>query len=400
MQHDLQKADDQKIRNDLFSTSSQLIKKIRKLEKDHADFLLCDQTMYHDWRKLTFREELQEIEALEKRQKVLSTFQVHLGYIASTSQVSPAQAYAILKEEETQYQAGDDVWKYVIDNLRKTRYETATQTPPGNPKISVESVEKVDFAEIFFKDDSALSGLKRTARSVYHYLNDIDNQKMEQHLADPAAGYRLFKESLQITIKCGDWHLLGRLWKNADPTYRQRYLHNMPLHLKKFWQKVISENDRDESLRDAGADVDSVLRSTYHKLVRLVHPDKLTSAAVEYQQWASVKWQRTQVAYQQGDLAALKRLELLCLAELGQLNDLTIEEISQCSDLFKTELESLKKSLAQCSKNPAWKFSSRRSYESLKESEHAELRKRLIPLRADVSAMEVLLEGYASQCEP
>ncbi len=397
MQHDLQKVDDQKIRTDLFSTSSQLIKKIRKLEKDHSDFLLCDQTMYHDWRKLTFREELQEIEALEKRQKILNTFQIHLNYIATTSNVSSAQAYVILKEEETQYQAGDDVWKYVIDNLRKSRYESATQAQSKDQKIPVDSVERVDFAEIFFRDDSALSGLKRAARAVYHYLTDIDNQKMEQHLADPNAGYRLFKESLQITIKCGDWHLLGRLWKNADPSYRQRYLHNMPLHLKKFWQKVISENDREEALEGAAADGDTVLRSTYHKLVRLLHPDKLGAATLEYQQWASVKWQRTQTAYQQCDSAALKRLELLCLAELGQLNDLTVEEISQCSEIFKAELESLKKNLAQCSKNPAWKFSSRRSYESLKQSEYEALRKRLIPLRADVSAMEVLLEGYASR---
>ncbi|QLY24107.1 DnaJ family molecular chaperone [Bdellovibrio sp. KM01] len=398
MQHDLQKADDQKIRTELFSTSSQLIKKIRKLEKDHADFLLCDQMMYHDWRKLTFREELQEIEALERRQKILNTFQVHLNYVATTSNVSPAQAYAMLKEEEGQYQCGDDMWKYVIDNLRKTRYESATQSLPRAQNPAVESAERVDFAEIFFRDDSALSGLKRTARSVYHYLSDIDNQKIEQHLADPTAGYRLFKESLQITIKCGDWHLLGRVWKSADPSYRQRYLHNMPMHLKKFWQKVISDNERDEALEESRTDADTVLRTTYHKLVRLLHPDKLVGQSLEYQQWASVKWQRTQAAYQDGDVAALKRLELLCLAELGQLNDLTTEEISQCSDLFETELESLKKSIAQCTQHPAWKFSSRRSYDSLKQSEYDELRKHLIPLRADVSAMEVLLEGYASKC--
>ncbi|UYL07724.1 hypothetical protein B9G69_011770 [Bdellovibrio sp. SKB1291214] len=392
MQHEIQKADDQKIRTNLFSTSNLIIKKIRKLEKDHSDFILCDQMMYHDWRKLTFREELQEIEALEKRQKILHTFQIHLNYVAATSSVSPKEAYAMLKEEEGQYQCGDDTWKYVIDNLRKTRYESATQAYaqalPGVSKKHDEPAERVDFSEIFFKDNSALSGLKRTARSVYHYLSGIDNQKIEQHLAVPNAGYRLFKESLQITIKCGDWDLLGRLWKSADASYQQRYLHNMPLHLKKFWQKVISENDRD--------DADSELRMVYSKLARLLHPDRLVDETVEYQQWASVKWQRAQIAYQEGDAAALKRLELLCLAELGQLNDLTLAEISQCSELFQTELESLKKKLALCTQHPAWKFSSRRSYDSLKQSEQAEIKKRLIPLRADVSAIEVLLEGYSS----
>lgn len=84
--------DDHKIRKDLFSASSNLLKKIRKLEKDHADFLRFDQILYQEWYNVTFRKELQAGEQLERRHRVLSTFKVHLEHVAKTSQISPFRA--------------------------------------------------------------------------------------------------------------------------------------------------------------------------------------------------------------------------------------------------------------------------------------------------------------------
>ncbi|MEK2688360.1 hypothetical protein [Bdellovibrio sp. GT3] len=390
-------ADDQKIRKDLFSASSELIRKIRRLEKDHADFLLCDQTMYQDWHALTFREELQELEMLEKRHRILTTFEVHLNHVAATSKVSRHQAYNMLKEEEGQYQAGDDVWKFVIDNLRKSRFHAAT-LDSGLSSESRKPLESaaVDFAEVFFKDDSLLSGLKRRARSVYHYLNDIDDGKMVQHMEVPLAGYRLFRESLQIAMKCGDWRLLGRVWKTANPAYQQRYLRNMPLHLKKFMQRIIAENEREEALEDQQTQGSGELRDTYQKLMRILHPDKQTGETFERQQWASVKWQRVQDVFAEQNLESLKRIELVCRAELGQLNDLTVDEIHQSTALLEEEFEDLKKSFSACRQHPAWKFSSRRGYENLKEQALADLEKRLEPLREEVLKLEEALQSFAA----
>ncbi|WP_413584520.1 hypothetical protein [Bdellovibrio sp. HCB274] len=386
------RVDDEKIRKELFSDSAQLLAKIRKLEKDHSDFQLWDQTLFQDWRNLNFRDEIHELELLQKRHRILTTFEVHLNYVATTSSVTLQQAYNMLKEEESQYQSGDDIWRFVIDNLRKGRFQTAVQSPSQNPAED----EPVDFAEIFFKDDSVLSGLKRRARSVYHYLNDIDDGKMVQHLEVPMAGYRLFKESLQIAMKCGDWRLLGRVWKTASPAYQQRYLRNLPLHLKKFLKKIIDENEHEEALQQEQSRQKDVLLQTYNKLSRWLHPDRQRDQSIEQQQWASIKWQRVQAAYDRRDEAALRRIDLLCRAETGQLNDLTVDEIQQSSLILKEEFEALQESLVTCRKHPAWRFSSRRSYTALKNQVHQDLQKQLKPLRAQVLVFEETLKGFAS----
>lgn len=398
--------DDHKIRKDLFSASANLLGKIRKLEKDHADFLRWDQILYQDWYNLTFRNELQAGEALEKRHKVLTTFQVHLKHVATTSNVPLERAYYMLKEEEIQYQAGDDVWRFVIDKLRKNRFDTATHTKPlatassgSSSSSSAEEMfeEPTNFAEIFFKDDSALSGLRRRARSVYHYLNDIDDGMMARHMSVPMAGYQLFKETFQIAMKCGDWKLLGRIWKTADPAYQQRFLRNMPLHLKEFLQQIISENATEEALEKEQIEAEHLLRSTYRKLARLLHPDKqVGEVSLEHQEWASIKWQRVQDAYKAQDHDALKRIELLCMAELGQLNDLTTDEIYQSSLVLNEELEVLKRSLKVYRKHPAWKFSTRRSYETLKNQARLEIEKRFGPLEAEVQLLESLLKTLSA----
>lgn len=390
--------DDFEIRKDLFFASSNLLKKIRKLEKDHANLLLCDQILYHDWYNLTFRDELQAGELLEKRHKVLTTFHVHLKHVAETSKVSLQRAYFMLKEEESQYQAGDDVWRFVIDKLRKNRFDAATRSLPEGTSISkrVMNEPAVNFAEIFAQDDSALSGLRRRARSVYHYLNEVDDDMMVRHLSVPMAGYQLFKETFHIAMKCGDWKLLSRIWKAANPAYQQRFLRNMPLHLKEFLQQIISDNADEVALEKEKSEAENQARTIYKKLVRLLHPDKQAGMSQEHQEWASIKWQRVQDAYRNLDHEALKRIDLLCMAELGQLNDLTTDEIYQSSLVLNEEYELLKKALKACRKNPAWKFSSRRNFETLKKRAHSELRKKFAPLEAEVAALEKLLRTFAS----
>lgn len=396
--------DDYNIRKEMFTASSNLLKKIRKLENDHADFLRWDQILYQDWYNLTFRDELQAGELLEKRHKVLTTFQVHLKHVATTSKVPLERAYTMLKEEEIQYQAGDEVWKFVIDKLRKNRFDTATHAKPTSSGYStaeqIVDEPAVNFADIFFSDDSALSGLRRRARSVYHYLNDIDDGMMARHLSVPMAGYQLFKETFQIAMKCGDWKLLGRIWKTADPAVQQRFLKNMPLHLKDFLQQIISENAMEETLEQEQVEAEHLLRSTYRKLARMLHPDKqIGEASLEHQEWASIKWQRVQDAYKAQDHDALKRIELLCMAELGQLNDLTIDEIYQSSLVLNEELEVLKKNLKVYSKHPAWKFSTRRSYETLKKLARIEIEKRFGPLEEEVKILEGFLKTLSAAAQ-
>jgi hypothetical protein len=323
---------------------------------------------------------------------------VHLNHVATTSKVSLSRAYHLLKDEEIQYQSGDEAWKFVIEKLRQNRFENATKSEGTSGKITnkppVEPL--VNFEDIFFDDDSALSGLKRKARSVYHYLNDVDDSTMARHMSVPLAGYQLFKETFQIAMKCGDWKLLGRIWKTASPGYQEKFLRNMPLHLKDFLHQIISENAKEEAIENEQYEAEHLLRSTYRRLARLLHPDMQTGEiSMEQQDWASIKWQRVQEAYKSRDHEALKRIELLCMAELGQLNNLTTDEIYQSSLVLAQELDHLKASLRSSRKHPAWKFATRRSYDALTKKIRQDLEDRFSPLEAEVKIMESVLKQFS-----
>ncbi|MNK99947.1 hypothetical protein D3C87_1203640 [compost metagenome] len=167
----------------------------------------------------------------------------------------------------------------------------------------------------------------------------------------------------------------------------------MPLHLKDFLQQIISENADEEALESEQFEAEHLLRSTYRRLARLLHPDKQTGeVSMEQQEWSSIKWQRVQEAHKSRDHAALKRIELLCMAELGQLNNLTTDEIYQSSLVLAQELDHLKISLRSSRKHPAWKFAARRSYDALTKKIRKELAARFSPIEAEVKAMENLLK--------
>src|SRR5690606_3804925 len=88
-------------------------------------FMKWDQRLYEDWYNLIFRKEREETEALKKRYQILCTFQLHLLYLAEKSNLSLEKAYALLQEEERQYQNGDEEWRFVIDRLRQHRLQFA-----------------------------------------------------------------------------------------------------------------------------------------------------------------------------------------------------------------------------------------------------------------------------------
>lgn len=385
--------DDRKIRRDLFLATHNLLKKIRNLEKDHADFLRWDQILYEDWYNLTFRKERLVIEQLEKRYRTLTTFHMHLKHVAETSNVSFSRAYILLKEEEHQYQYGDQEWKFVIDRLRQQRLAWAS-------KRDTEHNSKVNHAESLYLNedlkgakDTGLHALNRKARSVYHYLHDVSDEMMVRHFTDPMAGYDLFKESFQIAMKCTDWKLLYRIWKNSSPAYQQKLLKPMPSHLRDFLQQMINEMEHQNVDYSEIEKIDLLIRSTYRKLARRLHPD--IPMATHLQEWASKMWQKVQGAYQARDLQALRKLELMCLAELEELNSMTLDEIYESSLVFADELETLKKNLKSYRKHPAWRFSSRRDYDSLTARIRRDLKKRYAPIEAEVQEMEKILKEAA-----
>nr|BFD59226.1 hypothetical protein CKG001_13330 [Bdellovibrio sp. CKG001]BFD62603.1 hypothetical protein BdHM001_12840 [Bdellovibrio sp. HM001] len=392
--------DDYKIRTEMFSATASLLKKIRKLEKDHADFLRWDQLLYEDWYNLTFRKERLAGEQLERRYRTLTTFHLHLKHVAETANVSLAQAYALLKEEEHQYQAGDEDWKFVIENLRQQRLKWASKEPAPEGENRLEHFVTGSLfpaAELAGSSEGGLGSLNRHSRSLYYYFSEAGDDVMSRHFADPAVGYDLFKEVFQIAMKCGDWKLLARLWQNSSQSYQQKLLKPMPSHLKDFLHQMIGQVSQEEAPSSEIAEQDLILRSTYRKLARLLHPDMQSESSETFQQWSLKMWQKVQTCYKARDHQGIRRLELICMAELGNLSNLTLDEIYESSLVFAEELETLKKNLRSYRKHPAWRFSSRRGYAALTMRISRELKKRFGPLEAEVKAMEDLLKEVSAE---
>lgn len=395
--------DDQKLRKEMFSATATILKKIKQLEKDHEAFVKWDQRLYEDWYNLTFRHEQEETECLQRRYQALCTFQLHLLYLAEKSSLSLEKAYLLLKEEERQYQNGDEEWRFVIDRLRQHRLEFAQnakdslkkkyQAPRADPILGTLFEEAA--ADHNPQDNQSkvdLTQLNRKSRAIYYYLKEITDESLRKHLASPKEGYELFRKAFHIAMQCGDWPLLARLWLTSGPAFQQKLLKMMPSHLTDFLNQMIAEvqtASRDES---KALENEISLKALYRRLARLLHPDTRSGEPPQELHVESQKiWQEVQEAYKIKDLKQLRRLELISLVQLGYLNSLTMDEIYETSLIFAEELEKLKSKLKACRKHPAWKFTSRRTYKSLVEKTREDIRRRQAPLIAEVEHLEKLL---------
>lgn len=399
--HSLLVIDDHKLRREKFSNTADILKKIRKLEKDHEAFISKDQRLYEDWFNLMFRQEQQEIESLERRYHSLSTFLIHLEYLSFTSQVSMEQAYLLLKDEERQYREGDEDWKFVIESLRQQRLEHAQKARASTSRTlfdvsegsSVESPtggpSKVD-----------LSRLNRKDRTIYYYLKEISDVSLRRHLGDSNTGYELFREAFHVVMKCEDWQLLTRIWQAVPATFQRRLLKTMPLHLADFLNQLIAESQGTEQDTQKSEENELQVKSVYRKLARMLHPDSILHFSEDFKKWAQKSWQDVQRAYQKKDLARLKRLEFFTVVQLDQLNSLTMDEIQESSQIFAEELEYLQKSLKAYRKHPAWRFSSRKGYESLALKVRRDFKARMSPLQAEVVNLQAMLRGLETAGSP
>lgn len=381
--------DDHRVRMELFSATSSILKKIRKLETDHEAFHSVDLHLYESWHSLTFRQELQETERIERRYRTLTTFRTHLVYLAETSKISFAEAYRLLKEEELQYQNGDEDWKFIIEKLRQHRLEYAKKVREKQNAPLFESVAAPLSEDPPSSAQPDLSRLRRKSRSLYYYCKEVNDETFKKILSEKKTGYVLFKEVFQIIMDCGDWNLLARLWKNGLDAHKNRMLRSMPSHLVDFINQMVTEAGSDGSWNRKAEAVEVELKSVFRRLVRVLHPDMCKNNEIEdFRNWSAKVFQQAQKAAAARDLQGLKRLEFMTVVQLGDLNKLTLDEIYESSLIFAEELEKLKVSLKTYEKHPAWRFSSRRSYQKLASKIRSEMKKDIAPRSFELELLE------------
>lgn len=381
--------DDRKIRTEMFSATAHIIKKMRRIELAHKEFLILDQRLYNDWYNLTFRQENQEKEYLEHRLKALSAFKLHLWYVSETSNLTIQEAFRILKEEERQYQNGDSDWKFIIDKLRQHRTEYAKKKKQQKRASLFDSNAS--------EDTSNISGLNRKNRTLYYFLKEATDESVEKILNHPSSGIKFFKEIFKAVVTCGDWELLNRLWRLGNIDHKTKILKTLTPQLRNFLTQILNQKSETQIQPQKSSKIegDMELKSLFRKLARTLHPDsQKIHPSTEQSEWSQNILQQVQAAYEAKDLHQLKRLEIITLVQLGDLSSLTLDEIYQSSLVFAEELESLKMHIKNDEKHPAWRFSSRRSYKGLSEKIRQDLKKQLAPAKAEVENLESWLSQF------
>ncbi|HEY8272547.1 MAG TPA: hypothetical protein VIG33_16760 [Pseudobdellovibrionaceae bacterium] len=417
--------DDWGLRLKLFSEAESIIKKIDKVERDRDNFSNIDQRLFNDWHDLTFRQEKKEME--DRRQEYISLAKFHNDIIAvaEMQNIPPHRAYHFLKEEEQRYQAGTETQRAKIDSLRQERSEFAQKAMDeefGSPfdfEDDDEGESQDDF-EALNKD-----ALNKIDTKLYHHLKSTDPDHLRTEFSGPEAHF-LAMNAMRIASLSEDPSLLIKIWDILS-LKTQRHLSkdfkkNTGTPMEKFIEELrelFNGQPFEESSTNEDSDDNDFIRTSpgrsfslsdneerdlkfvFRKLVRLIHPDSQDPKLNEnLKAWYNKVWHRVQEAYKNKDLHQLRRLEIMATIRLKELNNLTFGEIKASTKWLEEELAELRASLKSYEKHPAWKFSTKRTYDALIKRIQKEFQMNLMPILKDIEQIKDIHNFYEKASNP
>lgn len=449
---------DAEVRKAAFASTAAILKKIEQLEKDVDAFHEKDQQLYNEWFNLTFRDELKKAELLREEYFQLGSFHNEVIAFSQMKNIPPYKAYGFLMEEKHQYENGNESERAKIDGLRKERQEFARKAMEEEDRrysddhfFSDEDIFSDD--DLGFDDSSDedvdkmfsgkrsrvdLSKLNKSEKEIYNLIKNMPEKEMAGALKS-SDGLMMFLQAFSLASAVEDGHLIVKLWDAAPAKVRNQAQKMFPAQqgsLKDIIEGLrfavqmddivgdFEDNNNDDIFEDEDQEEnehhsdekfvffgkkgkkslkpndEALLKQIYRKLVRVIHPDshhhdqKMNS---QKQQWFSKMWHEIQRAYQGKNLSALKRLEMIAVVRTQDLQSLTLEEISDSAKFFNQELVALKRNIKEFQKNPAWRFSGKKNYESLKSRIKKELREDLEPLYFELEELKELHSFFSRQ---
>lgn len=134
------------------------------------------------------------------------------------------------------------------------------------------------------------------------------------------------------------------------------------------------------------------IKELYRALARLLHPDTQRELTGQRLEW----WHQTQAAYEAGDVEQLEVLVSLCEIELkGTTDQTSISLLMRITRQFQSSLRAIRRQLAECRRDPSWRFSQRtdkndllRQTQRMLEQELGELQYLLCTVNAQLDILE------------
>jgi|GEM_PF-6470133 hypothetical protein len=359
--------DDQPIRKSLFKTAAEVLKKIEKLEKEVASFHDKDQSLYQNWYHITFKEDLEKADKLYAEYNRLAIFHNSVLAEAEMNEKSRVEALEALMREQKRYAKGTEAQKKKIEELRIKREQYLKEKKAQDKKSDDQGMdqERLRRKESFYFFEFLMAAIEK--RQGFKILNMWDMATPEMRLDAEESFQELRGASITDFIE------LLREEKNRVDQDRQ------------------SSSEREvEPVQVPVLDA----KSLYRRLARRLHPDSIKATNKVTEAWILQTWLKVQEAYKRDDVEALERLDLVTLIRMQELNDLSLDEICASGAALNKEFQELRFSIRDLKKHPAWKFSTKRTFDTLKSKIREKLRKELEPIKYDV---ELLRELYGRQ---
>ena len=406
--------DDQLIRKNAFAQADKLIKKLDRLEADLESFRERDQRLFSSWYDLTFRKEQQNILEHEDECRDLARLHNWMIALAEMHYISMPRAYAILQREEELYETGSEKERSEIDALRLKRDEFIRQ------KIAEEYGS--DFSENEDLDEEKEEKEDAEDSPELDMIRAMSEEKILKLCSDRGGAFAILSVLLGNARSPEDYALLLRVWDMTLEKHRLSFAKEYTKQTGKSLRKLIEETrefifetssaaeepDEEEDLLDddfirsgpslhhfakkkmTGEDLEGI-KLLYRKLVRQLHPD-LQSSALDH--WQKKMWDRVQTANRHLDRRQLEKLLRLVLIRNRSLNELSISEILESKIWLKEEFDNLSSEAHGLKKLPAWGFSRRKDYISLKRKLAKPIADQLFQLQVRIEEMKRRFSGF------
>jgi hypothetical protein len=427
------------IRQRYFSEAQKVIFKIEKFEDKIQTFHTQDQKLFNQWQDLTFRDHRSKHAQAQAKFQELARFHNWVVATAHKLSIEMHRAYVLMREEQIQWNNGDEGVRKQIDQDRDDRDAYIRREMNGRYNESYDSAEDLG-------DDSADGGLDGLdyfldrieeivldpdgdhevlliAQDRMDRLVDLSDEDLERGLADDEASFLLFDVSLNWGQKHQDYALFRRLWKLMSREQRKYFATVFASVTDASIEELLleiglsedfsdedtrnSEQDEDEAsfneeyvdqpsrprprARDPGTEaaIDTKIKSVFRKLMRKLHPDMHLEVRDGGQPpWVQRIWGLVQKAYGERNVGTLERLLKLTQIRMSAFEELTVSELAEARHWLKEDFKALEQESAALKNSWAWGFSTKKNYESLTKKIEKEYDRELRLVMSEVENLQ------------
>ncbi len=351
------------------------LKKIEDFELALKKFNDVDQPLFTKWYNLTTHPLREELEALTDEYSKLIEFHNTMIFIVNDQDVSMAQAYLILKEENERFEAGDAVVRGEIENLRELRKRLIEDDLGPEENFEGHGSRGADAPRESGRDHGDDDDRLR-------FFEKLTDSQISEILRDPDDGPSFLMNAVAILLQASRGDLLKKFWKLAPGALKKNLNQMARKNLGHSLEDLFEERpggfqEEGEAPRVAKAkptpsketkaeEERLKLKTLYRKIVRKIHPDQFSDEVTpEIKSWLGGLWHKVVHFYDKEDAQALEALHHKIVLRLKKYEELSVSEIHAAAKSLEKELQELLREQKNSRQGPAWNFSELKNYKKV-----------------------------------